>query len=152
MLSDLLYEHIPATQLIVLSGCETGSGKLYQGEGVFSFNRGFAAIGIPSCIANLWQVENTSTYQITELFHKNISKGMPLDLALQEAKKEFIKTSPLEKQLPYYWAAPILTGRTDAIEFQRYNTWKYLLSGIVLLGLTLVGIQLWRRKSITKSL
>jgi CHAT domain-containing protein len=152
MLSDLLYEHLPATQLIVLSGCETGSGKLYQGEGVFSFNRGFAAIGIPSCIANLWQVENTSTYQLTELFHKNLAKGMPLDLALQEAKKEFIKNSSLEKQLPFYWAAPILTGRTDAIEFQRYNTWKYLVSGIVLFGLALIGIQLWRRKPTTKSL
>src|SRR6185436_8460379 len=47
-LSDLFPEQIPATQLIVLAACETGKGTLYQGEGVFSFSRGFAAIGIPS--------------------------------------------------------------------------------------------------------
>ena len=47
-LSELIPEKKPATRLIVLSACETGNGKLYQGEGVFSFNRGFAALGIPA--------------------------------------------------------------------------------------------------------
>ena len=45
-LSELIPEKKPATRLIVLSACETGNGKLYQGEGIFSFNRGFAALGI----------------------------------------------------------------------------------------------------------
>jgi hypothetical protein len=36
--------------------------KVYQGEGVFSFNRGFAALGIPAAITNLWSVDNESTY------------------------------------------------------------------------------------------
>jgi CHAT domain-containing protein len=61
-LSDLLPEKRPATVLIVLSACQTASGKLYNGEGVFSFNRQFAALGIPSSVSNLWQVDNQSTY------------------------------------------------------------------------------------------
>jgi len=57
-MSDLFYESRPATCLIVLSACETAGGKLYNGEGVFSFNRQFAALGIPSSIANLWKANN----------------------------------------------------------------------------------------------
>ena len=144
MLSDLLYEQPPSTQLIVLSGCETALGKLYEGEGAFSFNRGFAAIGIPSCVANLWQVENTSTYQLTELFYAKLAKGLPLDIALQEAKKEFIKNASHEKQLPFYWAAPILTGRTDAIQLKKNYTWIFVTAGVCLLAFVVVVVVLPR--------
>jgi len=139
LLSDLLYEKKPSTSLVVLSACETGTGKLYEGEGVFGFNRGFAAIGIPSTIASLWEVENSSTYKLTELFYQYLAKGMPVDVALQNAKKEFIKSSPREKQLPYYWAAPILTGQTDPIELKKNFLWIYVLAGAGMVFLFIVA-------------
>ena len=144
LLSDLLYENKPATDLIVLSACETGAGKLYEGEGVFSFNRGFAAVGIPTSIANLWRVENTSTYKLTELFYTKLAKGLPIDVALQEAKKEFIKTASREKQLPYYWAAPILTGRTDAIQLKKNYTWIFVAASACLVMFIVVMVVLPR--------
>ncbi len=143
LLSDLLYEGAPVTSLIVLSACDTGTGKLYQGEGVFSFNRGFAALGIPSSVANLWQVENQSTYKLTELFYQYLAEGVPVDLALQKAKLKFIETSSREKQLPYYWAAPILTGRTDAIELKKSYAWIYAAAGLGVL--TFICVALWTR-------
>ena len=112
-LSDLISEKRPLTKLIVLSACETGSGKDYKGEGVFNFNRGFAALGIPSSVTNLWTVDNESTYKLTELFYKYVARGLPLDESLQKAKIEFIKISTKEKQLPYYWAASVLVGNTE---------------------------------------
>jgi CHAT domain-containing protein len=127
-LSDLFPEKKPATNLIVLSACETASGKLYSGEGVFSFNRGFASIGIPSCVSNLWQVDNISTYRITELFYKYVARGMPLDLALQQARKDFRADNDRdEEKLPYYWAAAILVGKTDPIAMQRNFEWKWVV-------------------------
>jgi len=151
LLSDLLYEKKPATDLIVLSACETGSGKFYEGEGVFSFNRGFAAIGIPSSIANLWRVENSSTYKLTELFYSKLAKGLPLDVALQQAKIEFIQTSSREKQLPYYWAAPILTGRTDAIDLTKSYAWMYAVGGILLVGIIVLVVRMGRRSTPSSS-
>ncbi len=115
-LSDLIPENKPQTRLIVLSACETGNGKLNQGEGIFSFNRGFASIGIPSSIANLWSVDNKSTYQITELFYKYLADGLPIDVALQKAKLDFIQEGSKQNKLPYYWAAAILAGKSDAIK------------------------------------
>jgi len=136
-LSELIPENKTAAQLIVLSACETGNGKLYKGEGVFSFNRGFAALGIPSSVINLWSVENESTYKITELFYKYVAEGLPLDIALQRAKLDFINSSPKGKKLPYYWAAAIIAGKTDAVELSRGFQWKWLLTatGIILAGL-----------------
>ncbi len=133
LLSDLLPENKPVTSLIVLSACETAGGKLYNGEGVFSFNRQFAALGIPSSVSNLWRVDNQSTYRLTELFYKYVADGMPLDLALQKAKKEFIKnTTSNEYELPYYWAAPILVGQTNTIPTHG-SSWKWLGLIVILL-------------------
>ena len=130
-LSELIGENKPLTRLIVLSACETGAGKEYQGEGVFSFNRGFAALGIPSSVTNLWTIDNISTYQLTELFYKNIARGFTLDKALQKAKLDLIKNSSREKQLPCYWAATIIVGNTGSILIARNNNWRYYSAAIV---------------------
>jgi tetratricopeptide (TPR) repeat protein len=134
-LSDLIPERRPATRLIVLSACETGNGILYKGEGVFSFNRGFAALGIPSCVSNLWSVDDESTYRITELFYQYVAKGLPLDLSLQKAKLDFIATASREKQLPCYWAASIIAGRADAMQVKRSRGWIWtgFIAGLALL-------------------
>jgi CHAT domain-containing protein len=126
-LSDLINEYKPLTRLIVLSACETGTGKNYQGEGVFSFNRGFAALGIPAAITNLWSVDNESTYLLTELFYKWLAKGLPTDVALQKAKLEFLKMASREKSMPCYWAGPVLVGKTDTIELSRPYPWKWIV-------------------------
>jgi CHAT domain-containing protein/DNA-binding XRE family transcriptional regulator len=128
LLSELIIDRKPITQLIVLSACETANGKLYEGEGIFSFNRGFAALGIPAAISNLWSVENESTYAITELFYKYLAQGLPTDIALQKAKIDFISSSTSkEKKLPYYWAGPILTGKVDTITGEKSMPWKTIL-------------------------
>jgi len=133
LLSDLFYESKPVTSLIVLSACETAQGKLYNGEGVFSFNRQFAALGIPSSISNLWQADDQSTYKITELFYKYLAKGLPLDVALQKAKKEFKSISSKEKNLPYYWAASVLVGQGNPILVQKTFPWLWVVSIVIFL-------------------
>jgi len=144
-LSELFYESRPATSLIVLSACETAGGKLYNGEGVFSFNRQFASLGIASCVSTLWQADNQATYRITELFYKYLMKGLPMDVALQSAKKEFIQSSGKENKLPYYWAAPILVGQSGEIELTGRFPWQW---AAVLGILVIVGIGGWQTRKI----
>ena len=132
-LSNLIPDRKPVTQLVILSACETANGKLYQGEGIFSFNRGFAALGIPAAISNLWSVDNESTYTITEIFYKYIAQGLPTDIALQKAKLEFINNSTSEeKKLPYFWAGCILTGKVDIIKGAEGFPWITLIVIIIL--------------------
>ena len=141
-LSELIPGKKPITRLIVLSACETGNGNLYQGEGVFSFNRGFAALGISSCISNLWPAENISTYKITELFYKYLADGSPLDLALQRAKLEYIQKNTGEKSLPYYWASAVMVGKTDAIFHS--NPYPRI---IILFFIMISGIIFWKLRA-----
>ncbi len=144
-LSELISEQIPQTRLIVLSACETGKGQLFIGEGIFSFNRGFASLGIPSSVANLWVIEDLSNYRITELFYQYLSKGLPIDVSLQMAKKEFIKTAG-EKKLPYFWSASVLVGKTDAIEFNQAFPWLWII-GATLIAMIFIAAILFKRKS-----
>jgi CHAT domain-containing protein len=141
-LSELIPGKIPITRLIVLSACETGNGNLYQGEGVFSFNRGFAALGISSCISNLWPAENISTYKITELFYKYLADGSPMDLALQRAKLEYLQKNTGEKSLPYYWASAVMVGKTDAIFHS--NPYPRI---IILFFIMISGIIFWKLRA-----
>ncbi len=142
-LSDLIPDRKVATRLVILSACETGNGRFYQGEGIFSFNRGFAALGIPAALSNLWSVENESTYRNTELFYKYLSQGLPTDIALQKAKIEFMNEASLgEKKLPYFWASSVLTGKVDIIKpAAPYSIVKWIALGVLLI---LIGLYLWK--------
>jgi len=142
-LSDLINENKPLTRLVVLSACETGTGKIYHGEGVFSFNRGFAALGIPAAITNLWSVDNTSTYMLTELFYKWLAKGLPTDVALQKAKLEFLKVSSKEKSMPCYWAGPVLVGKVDVIELSEPYPWKWIVLFLSIGCISFFAVRKW---------
>ena len=147
LLSDLIYEKETNSQLIVLSACKTGRGKLRQGEGVFSFNRGFAAAGIPTSIVNLWSVEDQATYKLTELFYKYLSKGYTTDNALQKAKLEFISSASNENKLPYFWASSIVVGINDTITENKWLDWKIILLGTMVIGLVVfIVLRKSRRK------
>ncbi|MDF2188231.1 CHAT domain-containing protein [Paraflavitalea sp. CAU 1676] len=143
-LSDLVSNKRPATSLVVLSACETGAGRFYQGEGVFSFNRGFAALGIPAAITSLWKADNKKTYALTSLFYKFLSAGEPADVALQHAKLEFMKGSK-ENMLPYYWAVPVLTGKIMEIPPPEGMSLWLIVPAIALgIILLMVGFRWWK--------
>jgi CHAT domain-containing protein len=145
-LSDLASNRKPATGLVVLSACETGLGKVYQGEGVFNFNRGFAALGIPAAITSLWVARNDKTYELTALFYKYLSMGEPADVALQKAKLAFMQTGDLENRMPYLWAVPVLTGKVTSLTQTPFFSWPmWVAAGIGVVVLLYLLVKYGRR-------
>jgi CHAT domain-containing protein/tetratricopeptide (TPR) repeat protein len=114
-LSEVQQLNFPNTDLVVLSACNTGIGRYASGEGVFSMSRAFMTAGVPASITNLWQVDDKVTYGLMESFYKYLQQGLPKDEALNKAKLDLLADGDKLHSMPYFWAATILIGNTDAI-------------------------------------
>ena len=55
--------------VVVLSGCATGSGRELRGEGVLGLTYGFLANGSQTVVASLWPVEDALTARFMEEFY-----------------------------------------------------------------------------------
>jgi CHAT domain-containing protein/tetratricopeptide (TPR) repeat protein len=78
------------SKLAILSACETGIGKEFKGEGVFSIARGFAHAGCPSIIMSLWKVNDMVSAEIMARFYKNLKKGRKINASLRASKIDYI--------------------------------------------------------------
>lgn len=93
--------------LIVLSGCETGKGDVFSGEGLMGLSTAFFYAGARSLIVSLWSVDDAATSEFFKYFYENLKeKKMPKASALRDAKLKLMK----EKKYPFYWAPFILIG------------------------------------------
>jgi len=122
--------------LVVLSACNTGTGKLQKGEGVMSLSRAFTYAGSNSLVMSLWEVPDKSTATIVQNFFQQLKKGKTKDDALQAAKLEFMQKYPMRAH-PLFWAGFVPSGNMKAIDFEKgsSNWWIWaLIIVIVLIG------------------
>ncbi len=132
--------------LAVLSACNTGFGKLEKGEGVMSMARAFHFSGVPSVLMSLWKVPDKETKDIMVFFYKHLKKGETKNLALKNAKLDYL-ASTKDKNLkhPYFWSGFVLNGNTDILVPTTNNYYYYFMSGILVLGLIIFGIKFIKR-------
>jgi CHAT domain-containing protein len=103
-----------AAELVTLSACETGVGRLERGEGVMGLTRAFLVAGARSVIVSLWPVNDRSTATLMETFYRQLlAKGRPRDEALAEARRALMKRD--ETRSPFYWAPFVLVGEAGAL-------------------------------------
>lgn len=103
------------SDLVTLSACNTGSGKYFAGEGIFSLGRSFLMAGAKSVVTSLWEVSDLSTSQIMERFYNELKDGETKPEALRQAKLDYLKNADPLTANPHYWAAFIYIGQSDAI-------------------------------------
>ena len=134
------------SELVVLSACETGTGKLAKGEGILSLSRGFIIAGCSSTLTSLWSVDDCTTSDIMTGFYKFLAKGFSKDTALRQAKIEHFAKADNAKTHPYYWAAFIQSGNTESIHFSSGFSKKWLW-----LALPFILLLAWRWKKYQSS-
>ncbi len=120
-------------KMVVLSACETGSGKVAAGEGVLNFSRSIIKSGAKSVISTLWPVNDQTTSKIISSFYKYLEEGKSKSMSLSKAKQDFLSTCPDYQKHPYYWAGITLTGDNSPITFVSPKPYKWLIIGSALL-------------------
>ena len=92
-------------QLVTLSACQTGLGKIEKGDEVIGLNRAFIYAGTRAIVSSLWRVSDVSTAIMIKHFYRNyVAKGKADSLA--EAQRQVKRFYPH----PSYWAGFALTG------------------------------------------
>ncbi len=101
------------------------------------FGRYFMKLGSPSIITTLWEVDDKASKDILSTFYNYMDTGLPLNIALHNAKIDYIANlNSYQSTNPINWAGYVLIGNYDSIELNK----KVLLWGIpiwyYILGLT----------------
>jgi CHAT domain-containing protein len=93
--------------LVTLSACQTGQGKLYNAEGVAGLARAFLFAGARGVLCSLWRVSDSATSDLMFDFYAGLKSGKPANEALRESKVRMIEAGAP----PLHWAPFILIGR-----------------------------------------
>jgi len=114
--ADEIYREKPLrARLIVLSGCQTGVERYYNGEGMIGMSRMFIAAGVPMVIASLWPVDSNSTADLMIAFHEyRKHKHLSTAVALRKAQLDMLRSQDSRLQRPNLWAPFILIGGGSA--------------------------------------
>ncbi|MCH7623085.1 MAG: CHAT domain-containing protein [Nitrospinae bacterium] len=91
--------------IVTLSACQTGLGKITGGDELVGLNRAFIYAGTHSLLSSLWRVSDISTAILIKHFYRNYvvdNKGESLRKAQLLVKRLYPH--------PSYWAAFNLTG------------------------------------------
>ena len=105
------------TKLVTLSACETGVGKIKNGEGVYGLRRAFFLAGTESLVMTLWEVNDRTTQEMMTSYYSGLKQGLGRGEALRKAQLALLKRKGL--QHPFYWAGFIQAGEWANLDGKR---------------------------------
>lgn len=105
--SDIMSKKIQA-DLVVLSSCESGIGRIIDGEGIIGLNRSFISSGARNVLFSLWKVDDVYSSNLMIGFYENYLHSKDYTAALRQTKLNMLEDVVAAN--PRYWAAFILIG------------------------------------------
>ncbi len=145
-----IYNQRLIADLVFLGACETGFGKLHNGEGVISLARSFLYAGARSVLTTFWSVNDEVTKNITTQFYQNLKTGSQKSHAIRNAKMSHLQDLKLHPNYahPVYWAAYTPIGNMEPIF--GVKKWIYAILGFfIVVFLFFFGL---KSKSFSKGL
>ena len=94
------------TNLVTLSGCQSGMSEVTGADDLLGLMRGFFYAGARSLLVSLWNVNDKSTTALMSHFYREWQQGIPKSIAFRSA----MRTIREEYPNPFYWAPFLLVG------------------------------------------
>lgn len=94
--------------LVTLSACDTGTGKIEGEEGIAGLVPAFLFAGARSVVGSLWTVDDSATAIEMKQFYSHLGQGEDIAAALRQAKLDYIHM--LGNRPPIFWAGFALVG------------------------------------------
>jgi len=95
--------------LVTLSACDTGIGRLQGEEGVTNLVQAFFIAGAKAVVASLWAADDSDTTSLMEQFYRHLTEKEDKATALQHAKIDLVKKYG-DQAPPFYWAGFVMAG------------------------------------------
>jgi CHAT domain-containing protein/lipopolysaccharide biosynthesis regulator YciM len=105
-----LYGYNLNANLTVLSACETGYGKVFTAEGVYSIARGFFYAGSKSLLMTLWRINDGENVPLIQEFYKNLEAKEYSSKALRKSQLDYLEQADEYSSHPRFWAGLVLWG------------------------------------------
>ena len=96
------------TALVTLSACESGLGRIAQGDEVLGFTRSFLSAGTSSLISSLWPVSDDATAILMGTLYAELARGRDIQQAMQAGQLAVLKVPRMAH--PFFWAPFNLIG------------------------------------------
>lgn len=100
-------------ELVMLSACQTGLGRITTGDSVQGLNNSLLQAGADATLTSLWSVNDYATSVFVKEFYDLVfNKNVPYKEAVTQVKREFLMGKYGEQlRHPEYWAAFIYYGK-----------------------------------------
>ena len=105
---DVLGMDLKGTALIALSACESGLGRVEDGDEVLGFTRSFLSAGTSTLLASLWPVSDAATETLMTTLYDDLAKGEQVQDAMRDAQRAVLANP--ETAHPFFWAPFNLIG------------------------------------------
>ena len=99
---DFLSLNLNQVNLVTLSACNSGVGRIAPGDEFYGFKRSILLSGAKALALTFWSVDDESTAELMTRFYRHLREGkLPAHVALQKAQMELMHS---------YWASFMLVG------------------------------------------
>ena len=105
---DVIGMDLGNVAMIALSACESGLGRVENGDEVLGFTRSFLSAGTSTLLASLWPVSDAATETLMTTLYADLAKGEQVQDAMRDAQRA-VMADP-ETSHPFYWAPFNLIG------------------------------------------
>jgi len=103
---------LSATEMVVLSACDTGRGAVANGEGVLGLRRALEIAGARSVVMSLYPVRDRQAGRFMDRFYHARLGGRPIPDAARAASLQALQDLRRSERPahPYYWAGFVTAG------------------------------------------